>query len=150
MVADADAASRNVGDTVSEVLAGLREGGEDRARELARNFDEWDGPIVVDRDTIDQARAGLPTDMVDEFANTPEIIEFVGSHGVSIKWFGADDPVGFASRFDHWRYAPEQSLAETQQVLAGLCDMRIPLAMSSEQADQIVAIIARAVAEAVG
>ena len=31
-----------------------------------------------------------------------------------------------------------------------VCDMRIPLAMSSEQADQIVAIIARAVAEAVG
>lgn len=62
-------------------------------------------------------------------------------HGVAVKWFGCEDPVGFTSRFDHWRYAPEQSLASTARVLASLCDMRIPLSMSDEQAGTIVDIL---------
>jgi len=64
-----------------------------------------------------------------------------GAHGVFIKWFGRPEPVGFTSRFDHWRYADEQHLAATQAVLAGLCDMRIPLSMTHEQANQIATII---------
>lgn len=68
-------------------------------------------------------------------------VERAADRGVILKWFGADQPHGFTSRFDHWRYAQEQSLAVTSAVLAGLIDMRIPLAMSSEQAKQIVEII---------
>lgn len=75
----------------------------------------------------------------------PAVMQRAADGGVFIKWFGSDEPVGFTSRFDHWRYAPEQSLAPTQAVLAGLCDMRIPLSMTSEQAATIVQIIAAAV-----
>jgi len=66
---------------------------------------------------------------------------------VPIKWFGADGPVGFTSRFDHWQYAPTQSLVSTGAVLAGLCDMRIPLAMTSQQAIDIVEIVCDALAD---
>ena len=76
--------------------------------------------------------------------NVPSVMQRAAEHGVFIKWFGSDEPVGFTSRFDHWRYAPEQSLAATQAVLAGLCDMRIPLSMTAAQATDIVAIIAAA------
>ena len=68
-------------------------------------------------------------------------IERAAANGVALKWFGADEPHGFTSRFDHWKYASEQSLASTSAVLEGLIDMRIPLAMSSTQARQIVEII---------
>ena len=122
----------------------------ERYVQLAAGIGSIDGITVPERDEREGYVASSIQFTVDEFANTPAIIDFAGSYGVSVKWFGANDPVGFTSRFDHWRYAPEQSLAKTQQVLAGLCDMRIPLAMSGEQADQIVAIIAAAVNESAG
>ena len=68
-------------------------------------------------------------------------IDRVADRGVPVKWFGRDEPVGFTSRFDHWRYAPEQALASTARVLATLCDMRIPLSMTASEADAIVEIL---------
>lgn len=73
-----------------------------------------------------------------------EIESWVGrcvEHGVFIKWFGRPEPLGFTSRFDHWRFADEQHLAATQSVLTGLCDMRIPLSMTVVQTEQIATVI---------
>ena len=54
--------------------------------------------------------------------------------GVHIKWFGADEPRGFTSVWQHWQYLGEpQQLPHAERVLAGLCDMRLPLSLS--QAD---------------
>ena len=61
--------------------------------------------------------------------------------GVELKWFGAADPVAFTSRYDSWRYAPAQKLPQTDGVLAGLIDMRIPLTFSLEDCAQIARII---------
>ncbi len=72
---------------------------------------------------------------------TADFVSLAGHHGVSVKWFGRPDPLGFTSRFDHWRYAGEQALPQTAAVLQGLCDMRIPLTMTDDQADLIVAIL---------
>jgi dTDP-4-amino-4,6-dideoxygalactose transaminase len=76
---------------------------------------------------------------------TPEqivaAVDRCATHGVFLKWFGNDQPVGFTSRYDHWRYAPEQSLAKTQMILLGLIDMRIPLSMSLEECDLVADII---------
>jgi dTDP-4-amino-4,6-dideoxygalactose transaminase len=62
-------------------------------------------------------------------------------HGVFLKWFGNQTAVGFTSRYDHWRYADEQSLNTTSQILSGLCDMRIPLSMTLEECDLVAEII---------
>ncbi len=61
--------------------------------------------------------------------------------GVELKWFGAPEPVAFTSRHDSWRYAPAQSLPQTDRVLAGLMDMRLPLTFTPEDAALIARII---------
>jgi dTDP-4-amino-4,6-dideoxygalactose transaminase len=71
------------------------------------------------------------------------------ARGVELKWFGADQPVAFTSRYDHWHYAGAQSCPQTDAVLAGLIDMRLPLTFSLEDAALIARII-RAEALAVG
>ena len=66
--------------------------------------------------------------------------------GVHVKWFGADEPVGFTSVWQHWRYFGQaQSLPRAEQVLGGLCDLRLPLSLSQTDCEKIGHIIRRAV-----
>ncbi|GAB1363371.1 aminotransferase class I/II-fold pyridoxal phosphate-dependent enzyme [Rhodobacter sp.] len=74
----------------------------------------------------------------------PRIIALLAAcaaRGVEIKWFGAGDPVAFTSRYVHWRYAGTQSCPQTDRILAGLVDLRLPLTFSPEDAAQIARII---------
>jgi dTDP-4-amino-4,6-dideoxygalactose transaminase len=71
------------------------------------------------------------------------------ARGVELKWFGAEDPVAFTSRYDSWRYAPPQRLPRTDAILAGLIDMRLPLTFSTYDAALIAEIIADEVKGAV-
>ncbi|MCF8486259.1 MAG: DegT/DnrJ/EryC1/StrS family aminotransferase [Rhodobacteraceae bacterium] len=61
--------------------------------------------------------------------------------GVELKWFGAPDPVAFTSRYEHWHYAAPRPLPQTDRVLAGLIDMRLPLTFGLEDVAQIARII---------
>lgn len=63
------------------------------------------------------------------------------ARGVELKWFGAAEPVAFTSRYDHWRYASPQSLPQTDRILAGLIDLRLPLTFTPEDCDVIARII---------
>lgn len=71
------------------------------------------------------------------------------ARGVELKWFGADEPMAFTSRYDHWRYADPQSLPQTDRILKGLIDMRLPLTFTTSDVALIARII-RAEALAVG
>jgi len=75
----------------------------------------------------------------------PDVIHRVltscAARGVELKWFGAEEPVAFTSRYDSWRYAPAQSLPKTDQILAGLVDMRLPLTFSVDDAKLVASII---------
>lgn len=70
-----------------------------------------------------------------------DVVARCGGRGVELKWFGADEPRGFTSRHDSWQYTARQSLPQTDAVLAGLLDMRLPLTFSVEDCDVICAII---------
>ncbi len=70
-----------------------------------------------------------------------EWVHAIAAHGVTVKWFGDSEPVGFTSRHDHWRFSDEQPLHVTTEILSTLCDMRIPLSMTSTQAGRIAEII---------
>jgi len=63
------------------------------------------------------------------------------ARGVELKWFGADQPTGFTSRHDSWQYAPAQNMPESDRVLAGLIDMRLPLTFSLEDCDILAEIL---------
>jgi dTDP-4-amino-4,6-dideoxygalactose transaminase len=65
--------------------------------------------------------------------------------GVDLKWFGADEPVGFTSNHHSWRYIQAQDLPRTDRVLSGLFDMRLPLTFSLEDCRHIAGIIAHCV-----
>jgi dTDP-4-amino-4,6-dideoxygalactose transaminase len=67
------------------------------------------------------------------------------AQGVELKWFGADQPVAFTSRYDHWRYADPMPLPQTDRILRTLFDMRLPLTFTPEDVGQIARIIRAAV-----
>jgi hypothetical protein len=83
-----------------------------------------------------------------EPARVASFVAGAAARGVELKWFGAADPVGFTSRYAHWRYAGPEPMPQTDRVLAGLIDMRLPLTFMVEDAVQIARIIADEVARA--
>ena len=87
---------------------------------------------------------------VDDTSKVTQIVDECANRGVEIKWFGADQPKGFTSRYDSWRYIESQpDLPKTKQVLKTLCDMRIPLTFSLEDCALIADIIADTAAQAI-
>jgi dTDP-4-amino-4,6-dideoxygalactose transaminase len=69
------------------------------------------------------------------------VVARAAARGVELKWFGAPDPVAFTSRYDHWRYAAPDPLPQTDRILAGLIDMRLPLTFTPEDAALIARIL---------
>jgi dTDP-4-amino-4,6-dideoxygalactose transaminase len=126
-------------------------------RQLADRVDRWEARYRV----LEAGLAGVPGLAL---IGRPDQERFVGSsfqfrlpdwskgrtglflsrtlaRGVELKWFGADQPVAFTSRYDHWGYAGGQSLPQTDRILAGLIDMRVPLTFSLEDCALIARII---------
>ena len=81
-----------------------------------------------------------------EPARVAAFVAGAATRGVELKWFGAVDPVGFTSRYAHWQYAAPEALPQTDRVLAGLIDMRLPLTFRPEDVAQIARIIGAEVA----
>lgn len=69
------------------------------------------------------------------------LIARCAARGVELKWFGADEPVAFTSRYDHWRYADPTPLPQTDRLLAGLIDMRVPLTFTPDDCALIARIM---------
>lgn len=117
-----------------------------RYAQLAEGLRQIEGIRVPERDSREQFVASSIQFNIESpaigYAEIAAIVERAAAAGVTLKWFGADEPQGFTSRFDHWRYASEQSVPQASQVLASMIDMRIPLAMTSSQAEQITSVLA--------
>jgi dTDP-4-amino-4,6-dideoxygalactose transaminase len=76
-------------------------------------------------------------------------VDRCAARGLHVKWFGAEEPVGFTSVWSHWRYfgAP-QDLPNAERVLGGLCDVRLPLSLSRADCRAMAEAIHGALAEA--
>ena len=73
----------------------------------------------------------------------PEFLAGCANRGVELKWFGADAPHAFTSRYDSWHYIKEMpDLPATRAALSKTVDMRVPLTFGLEDCDVITAIIA--------
>jgi dTDP-4-amino-4,6-dideoxygalactose transaminase len=76
------------------------------------------------------------------------LVAACAARGVEIKWFGASEPAGVTSTYRHRRYADADPMPETDRVLAGLLDMRLPLTFSIDDCRLIACIIADETAKA--
>jgi len=87
----------------------------------------------------------LAPDQIDDFIST------CATRGVELKWFGGEQPQGFTSRYDSWRYIKsKQHLPNTLAILATTFDLRIPLTFSVEDMVLIGEIIDEVVGEYLG
>ncbi len=67
-------------------------------------------------------------------------------HGVPIKFFGGETAIGFTSRSPHWEYIDNnQNVTKSEQILSTLCDVRLPLLISNEQADTLADVITQSI-----
>ncbi len=74
--------------------------------------------------------------------NVPALVAACAARGVDIKWFGADTPQAFTSRYDSWKYLGDlPELPRTKAVLSTTCDIRVPLTFTVEDCSQIARII---------
>lgn len=62
--------------------------------------------------------------------------------GVDLKWFGADEPKAYTSRYDSWQYIEAVPLPNTDELLKRLYDCRLPLTFSVADCATIGSIIA--------
>jgi len=70
------------------------------------------------------------------------LVERCAARGVVLKWFGGAEPEGYTSRYDSWRYIEElPSLPRTEQILATLMDMRLPLTFDEADCALLAEII---------
>ncbi len=76
------------------------------------------------------------------------VIKDSTAHGVPIKFFGGNTPQGFTSRALHWEYVSPQPLPRSEAILATLCDIRLPLGLSNEQADTLADVVLESLNEA--
>ncbi len=78
----------DLSERVAALLESLRTNGEDRAKELALQFDGWDGDIVVGRDAISAARASLAPTLLDDITEAHRHIrDFAEAQRASLQDF---------------------------------------------------------------
>jgi len=114
-----------------------------RYADLARLLGEDPRIVIPDRDPREGFVASSLQFSVPSLSSTQidTWLQQAGEYGVHVKWFGRKEPVGFTSRYDHWRYAEEQHLTGTQSVLASLCDIRLPLSMTPDHCVTIADVL---------
>ena len=78
-------------------------------------------------------------DALDDAANEA-FLAACASRGVTLKWFGRAEPVGYTSRHDSWRYVPSVDMPRTDAVLHRLYDVRLPLTFSVEECRTVARI----------
>jgi dTDP-4-amino-4,6-dideoxygalactose transaminase len=125
--------------------------------DLRRQVDRWNalyravedglrntpGLKVIDRPAEESIVGSSIQFLLPEFSSEQigAVMRQCAARGVDLKWFGGSEPVAFTSRYDSWRYASPQSLPNTDRILAGLMDMRLPLTFSVEDARLIAEIL---------
>ena len=79
--------------------------------------------------------------------DSKKFIESCKKLGVEIKWFGDDNPAGFTSNHKSWHYVKRQKLENSDKILSGLFDLRLPLTFSLDNCSLLSDIISECVQE---
>ncbi len=78
----------------------------------------------------------------DKLQDVADFMARCAKRGVELKWFGNNEPHGFTSRYDSWRYLGEApTLPNTLRILDRTFDMRLPLTFNEQDMETITDII---------
>jgi len=115
----------------------------DRYRTLESGLRGTPGLRVVERPALETYVGSSFQFLLLDWAaeRVQEVLRRCAVRGVELKWFGGAEPVAFTSRYDSWRYAETPGLPNSDRILAGIIDMRVPLTFSLEDCAQIARII---------
>ena len=70
------------------------------------------------------------------------VVRGCAERGVDLKWFGKPGaPAGFTSRYEHWEHSQSDPMPQSDRVLAGLLDMRLPLTFTLADCTLIARIV---------
>jgi len=76
---------------VSDMLAAIEAGGEQAVRDYALKLDKWDGPVVLDRDTIAATLLDVPQGVKDDIALAAErVSRFALAQRASVQDFSIE------------------------------------------------------------
>lgn len=133
-------------------------------RDLQRQCDRWNrrykvletalktsNHIIVPERPAKENYVGSSIQFTLHGVTQNQIKEFLaecGGRGVEIKWFGWDEPKGYTSNFEHWKFFNSiTELPATRKVLDCMCDFRIPLTFSIDDCEVIARIILQVATE---
>jgi len=87
--------------------------------------------------------------LIDSFdlATAQRFIGLCQTRGVELKWFGADEPAGYTSNYQSWRYFDSDQMPQTDLIMSKLFDLRLPLTFTTQDATLIGEIILEVVEE---
>ena len=115
----------------------------DRYRAIESGLRDTPGLTVINRPAKESYVGSSIQFLLTDWAPAAvrDVVARCAARGVELKWFGADAPAGFTSKYDHWQYAESGPMPASDRVLAGLLDMRVPLTFSLEDCALIARII---------
>ncbi|UWP91126.1 aminotransferase class I/II-fold pyridoxal phosphate-dependent enzyme [Aliiroseovarius crassostreae] len=131
-------------------LEGQCAGWNARYRAVEAGLAETPGLTLIERpDAEDYVMSSFQFLLLDWAAEKVEgVVMRCAARGVELKWFGGEEPTGFTSRYDSWRYADPPRLPRTDRILKAVLDLRLPLTFSLDDCAQIARIIRDEVAAA--
>ncbi len=115
----------------------------DRYRVLDQGLAETPGLTLIDRPDQEAFVASSHQFLLLDWAESAirDVVSRCAARGVELKWFGADEPAAFTSKYTSWRYANPTPMPASDRILRGVMDMRLPLTFSLDDCAQIARII---------
>ena len=129
-------------------LAQLDKNGErwnDRYNAFAAGLENASNAIVLPRRHPKAYEVPSSIQFRIERYNDQQNLQFLdqcAKRGVELKWFGAEDPKAYTSRYDSWQYLEAAELPNTDAILRSLYDCRLPLTFSVADCQAIGELIA--------
>jgi hypothetical protein len=116
---------------------------DERYRAVEAGLRGTPGLTVIERPEEERFVGSSIQVLLEDWAaeDVAEVVARCRARGVELKWFGAEEPVGYTSAYRHWHFATPEPMPGTDRILAGLIDMRLPLTFSLEDCALIARII---------
>ena len=105
------------------------------------------GIFLIERSSKERSVGSSFQFLLKDFSHLEiqSIVDSCRNRGVELKWFGKDEPHGFTSKYDSWKYIPAQEMAKSDRIITSTLDMRLPLTFSVEDCRLIATIISQEV-----